>query len=121
MNIYDAIMAAADHIEAHPKLFDYQETTVPGCGSKGCAVGWIAYFQRVKQAFDLDELCQSAIGVRYWNDFVPRMDSLEKREDYWRVNAASCARTLRAYAGKYHAPAKPHLTGLPAHSARDLR
>lgn len=45
MNIRTAILSAADSIEKHPKLFDFDTMGIPDSdfGTPGCALGWIAF------------------------------------------------------------------------------
>lgn len=123
MEIYDAILAAADHIEAHPKEFDFGQPKVPkgpGCGSPGCALGWIgAFYGRPDDKyFGYRRVAREILGLspedrrdsqgRTWGDgdgdegdaFYNRMDEFESE---WQWNVAACARALRLYAKKYHA------------------
>jgi hypothetical protein len=45
MNIYNAIMKAADQVETHPESFDFWVNDIPErCGSPGCALGWIGFY-----------------------------------------------------------------------------
>ena len=47
MNVREAILAAADHIETYPKKFSFASVEVPSrrsCGTPGCALGWIGHF-----------------------------------------------------------------------------
>lgn len=101
MNIYDAIMVAADHIERHPEEFEYgcvQVPDYPGCGAPGCALGWIARF------------AGDGHWTGTWTDdlmdvhdvtFYRRMDGFDGQ---WKSDASACAAALRAYARKFHAP-----------------
>lgn len=98
----------------HQDQFNYQCTLVPECGSPGCAVGWVAHFRGVMPSVRvIDEMCMDALGIQYWGTFVPRMDSLERPEEYWRSNADECAAVLRRYAARHHATDKAAVTGLP--------
>jgi hypothetical protein len=117
MSVYEAIMKAAEHIENHPKDFNYGSVCVPGeCGSPGCAVGWIGYFSNTNRGrFGLSEVCREALGLLpellYCGGTVSSYGAFENRMHQlapgWAFNAASCAKALRLYAAKYHAPAKP--------------
>lgn len=134
MQIYDAIMAAADQIEKRPKTFNFGISEVPrSCGSPGCALGWIGHFLGVWQAIAHgDVLTEVAIrmglhGVRGdWllrsgqRIFYARMGWLNGHDcatqiswGAWTGDAALCAKTLRAYAEMYHPLPKPEHTGLP--------
>src|SRR5882672_8207593 len=83
---------------------------------RGCALGWIGAF-----AFSRGELADYAlsfasgparmglgIGDAPIRDFYDRMDTISAKRDEdaesWRNDAVECARCLRLYAAKYHAP-----------------
>lgn len=136
MNIYDAIMKAADQIEEAPASFNFMSTRIPDrCGSPGCALGWIGLFAgRPKgvQWWSFAAVATHVLGLPDSTDFYHRMDDLTPfvrrltgESWQWRDNAKDCARNLRLYANKYHAvdpveiddtkiePAKPVITGIP--------
>lgn len=106
MDIYNAIMKAADHIERHPELFDFETMLVPACGTPGCALGWTAHFMQ----FDHEDANVGDFAAKMlpWSEgaFYEKMNRVfgAMRFD-WIGDAALCARTMRAYAAKYHAPA----------------
>lgn len=126
MNIYNAILKAADHIEGHPTEFKWMSVEVPKspeCGTPGCALGWIGTFAAVganKYGYDGISLVAAGheddISDQYWlgkpllgitqAEFYVRMNELFK-DHGWKHNAAVCAKTLRAYAEKYHGQQKP--------------
>lgn len=118
MNIREAILKAADHIEANPHRFDFDSVLVPGktCGSPGCALGWIAAFagQQSGKEFQTNDL----IGCGDL-EFYSRMDDIEAPFDgdkpalacHWMNSAPGCAEVLRLYADKYHPAEKPQ--GIP--------
>lgn len=94
MNVREAILKAADHIERNPHLYDYQKIYAPECGTTGCAIGWIGHFLGMSGK-DLDEICD-AIGTTH-SEFY------ERTEPTGNVVAQECAvRSLRAYADRYH-------------------
>lgn len=99
MNIREATLKAADHIEQNPEQFQYSAVTVPACGTKGCAAGWIAHFANAKEGESVteEEVSQKLLGVPYWT-FDERMDHLAPR---WMRSATECAKGLRLYAEKY--------------------
>lgn len=130
MNLYYAIIAAAEQIEKHPGSFKFTTSCVPkdDCGSPGCALGWVAHFAGYEgPPADHDLTMMSAVGA-FARDFmkVPlsnnernaemsfygRMDRLEPGDaPYpWIDDAAICAKTLRLYAKKYHAHEKQRPT-----------
>lgn len=110
MNIYNAIMAAADSIELRPALFDFGRIKIPACGTPGCAVGWIGHYLGLPtgEGIHLVEKAIGDIGI-----FYNRMASIHQTtadSGWWRDSAEICANNLRAYAAKYHAPS---ITGIP--------
>lgn len=111
MNLYNAIMQAANFIDQNPEQFVFMETDIPGhCGSPGCALGWIHYFSRIKStqyahSIDAEALFPQDRG-RMDFAFYARMD-LVGENFRWRHDAHQCARTLRLYAEKYHGHEKP--------------
>jgi len=115
MNVYEAIMKAADHIERHPNEFMFTAAFCPekpGCGSPGCALGWIGAFMGLG-ARGFMEVAMRLTGERFStadDTFYGRMNNLNGKRVDWRKNPDKCARALRLYAAKYHAPAKPRRT-----------
>ena len=105
MEIRDAILKAADHIERNPGLFSFIASHIPSdCGTPGCAVGWINYFGgHARRAGGV--INSSPLGVDE-TSFYHRMNRLGFG---WMHAAASAAQGLRAYADKYHPAAKPPL------------
>jgi hypothetical protein len=141
MNIYEAIMKAADQIEEDPSSFRFSATGIPhACGTPGCALGWIGFYAGMRRqalkyvSFEdvarMLDLCSTV--------FYTRMDDLTsgflRNRYWWRNEAATCAKSLRKYAEKYHgheksieaviadirvakpepAPAAPRPIGIPA-------
>src|ERR1700744_3923576 len=120
MNIYTAIMKAADQVERHPEEFKFSTTEKPGCGPPGCAIGWIGFMLGIedKPGFCyITPVCKE-LGVSDYR-FYCRLDKLtgftigpppmsEKvLARRWTRNASECARGLRLYAEKYHGHEKP--------------
>lgn len=105
MNIYNAIMQAADHIESHPRQFNYSSTDIPEaphCGTPGCAIGWTAFFAGVRSFRSMAE--------HYFGGdmlFYSRMNDFDGPADNWMNDPQICARNLRLYAEKYHGHEKP--------------
>lgn len=133
MDIRQAILKAADHIERQPHLFSFKEWLMPNdCGSPGCAIGWIGVFSETvveKSCHDgierrsgvASDVCPAVLGIKA-EDFYDRMDSIDQTTDFdkrWRRNAGTCARSLRAYADKYHPDASRAL--IPDNVARIFR
>lgn len=121
-DIYTALMKAADHIKHNPKNFMFSASGVPcanECGTPGCAMGWIAAymghesgteFYAAHKELGLSPEAQDNVpshGAHVSFAFYNRMDSIHGSYR-WRCYADECARSLRLYAAKYHAP-KPAL------------
>lgn len=112
MNIRQAILAAADHIEGNPADFNFFKIDVPdSCGTPGCALGWIGHFLRVKPAYRVAITMDVARAMGFppqetlpeYGDttvFYDRMDVVS--DGIWRLDFAKCAAALRAYADKFH-------------------
>ena len=111
MQIREAILKAADQIEAHPYDFMFSSVCIPedNCGSPGCALGWIAFFLGAElpafpghQEWDVVR-ATVALGIPSHGhvdcEFYRRLDSFLSG---WRENADLCALALRLYADKYH-------------------
>jgi hypothetical protein len=124
MNIRDAILKAADHIERNPAEFRFASIAIPGgpgCGTPGCALGWIGAFGGLEAAchgfnrsanemleLPSEFLSGSLHGPTIEYAFYNRMDALCGSIS-WRVSASECARSMRLYADKYHpATDKPY-------------
>ena len=125
MNIRNAILKAADHIEANPSLFTFSEIFIPNdCGTPGCALGWIGFFANAAKNMNnwwanaykdsprctlsavTDDDHPSEMGIDQ-GVFYNRMDDLSKirhngRFVSWHHNAKECATSLRIYADEYH-------------------
>jgi hypothetical protein len=106
MNIRDAILKAADHIERHPGDFDFGSAMVPHtCGSPGCALGWLGHF--IGGCTTYRHVCDRVFGIDEYK-FYERLTEAEMgpKPDWsygtWHRDAGVCARVLRLYADKYH-------------------
>jgi hypothetical protein len=115
MNIREAILKAADSIQAYPQLFNWSsvQTANPECGTPGCALGWIAFHAGVADS-DFTKTCElMSIHRGEHGTFYMRMNSVCGNPQTWKESAGECARTLRLYADKYHPAeaAAPH--GIP--------
>lgn len=119
MNVREAILKAADHIESHPDQFNFGSVEVPHkCGTPGCAVGWIQHFMNKDRGQMIDARCFTGrleCGIARTEDvFYGRMDSFAVGQ--WRHCADLCAKALSLYADKYH-PSEPR-QGIPDSVAR---
>lgn len=117
MEIRQAILAAADQIEAQPHRFAFGFVEIPRVKDKyagGCALGWIGTFALEKSPWNSYSSVLPALGIGdpssgRESTFYARMDQINNK---WRLDAKVCAKGLRKYADKYH-PAVKH-TGIPA-------
>lgn len=122
MDIYSAVMKAADHIERNPQEFNFNTAIIPrsaGCGTPGCALGWIGTFAGLWESWGgCGDLVPGYLGLspgthpRYGGAtnphptfaFYSRMDAAYGSHE-WIHGAAECANALRLYAAKYLKPA----------------
>lgn len=107
MNIYQAIMRAADHIEARPELFDFYAGNVPECDSPACAVGWIGHFAGMPAWTDHTDSTRALFGLDHWV-WIERVFGRQWGDPGTRT-ADKVPGLLRAYANKYHADQKPDI------------
>lgn len=127
MQIRDAILAAASHIERNPGRFKFDEIAVPErdaheCGAPGCAIGWVAHFTglefprtggglcphhkpQIMRVHDDSNVCSRVFGCGH-DELYSRLDALDIG---WMHAASACARALRLYADKYHLAPAPIL------------
>jgi hypothetical protein len=137
MTPYQAVMAAADHIETNPAQFDFLTYSLPTgthCGTPGCALGWIAFFGLVEGA---DAGTWSRERLREFHpllderSFYARMNAIAPAKRFnekcphfnagqyvWTQDPQLCAETLRKYAQTHLAPAKQPVaveSEVPAH------
>lgn len=111
LDLYGVIMRAADHIEAHPREFDFASTSIPsipGCGIAGCALGWIGYFAGVRGGIvkvagyePSSTVVSTVLGITAIT-FYSRMNAIGMGMVHWSIFAKDCARCLRLYAEQYH-------------------
>ena len=125
MNIFDAIMAAADHIEGNPAEFKFSSCQVPSrahCGTPGCALGWIACFYG-KEPGRASYPFMPEFGLPSDAAFYDRMRTLARQSPnperkFWQEDAGLCAATLRLYAKHYHGHEKVRVPDWEAMAAR---
>lgn len=125
MQIREAILKAADHIEANPGEFNFCSAGVPygpGCGTPGCALGWIGAFagHRMRgEGYGFSGVAADVLGLPTASEhrdvgiahdaadqFYRMMDLFS---DDWRFNAVDCAAALRTYADRYHPEEYPEV------------
>jgi hypothetical protein len=100
MNIRDAILEAAAHIERNPDDFNFHSIEKPShCGTPGCAIGWIGVFAGIEEEHpSWLSAIKRQTGIDA-HDFYKKMSDIQLG---WIFEAASCAITMRLYADKYH-------------------
>ena len=106
MNVYEALLKAADHIERNPDLFDFYTERVPECGTPGCALGWAAYFMRLP-FHNVGDFAQQMMPVKYGDcaegAFYERMNAaLADPKCEWTEDSALCAQGMRLVAEKHY-------------------
>lgn len=102
MNTRTAMLLAADSIENHPELFDYNSTLVPDdCGTPGCAFGWIAFHFGYKSRHEFGGFSELAEKHGIAEPIVFYLNMTALNFD-WDRNPKLCATTLRLYADQYH-------------------
>ena len=117
MTIYEAIMKAADHIEANPNLFDFGNVTTPyDDNGSACAIGRILQYRGFGHRMYVGLLVPAFLGITE-QEFFDRIGAINEQlgglgPNTWKVLPCECAASLRLYADKYHAPARV-FTGLP--------
>lgn len=109
MNIYSAIMKAADQIERYPDSYRFMETEVPRTAgptkpqAQGCALGWISHFLGIRAGasyeliFNLNVLPEHAFEDDPALAFYRHLDDLTGVPG-WQTKAAKAAAALRLYA-----------------------
>lgn len=121
MDIYHAVLAAANQIERRPDLFDFMESSVPpDCGTPGCVLGWISHFIDARGRAPIDKTAE-ILGFKpddIWigsadRKFYAEMDSLAGvgysdfpshylyKWNSWRFRPTECARLLRLFAKRF--------------------
>jgi hypothetical protein len=108
MEIRDAILAAADSIEAQPHRFSFISVNIPdpnGTHSQGCGLGWISSYTNAderERGYQFGSALP-ALGLKYdihgCDTFYSRMADFD---DEWTDSGFKCAKALRKYANKYH-------------------
>jgi hypothetical protein len=90
MDIYNAIMRAADVIETNPALYAFQKNIVPACGSPGCLIGHIgAHLGHTGQSVFMGDTW-TALG------FDPESrDSVLQKMDYFKWSVTERPHHLR--------------------------
>ncbi len=116
MEIREAILKAADHIQANPGEFDFQASYVPDCGTPGCALGWIGYFAGMKRGVTGNYQVSSTVFGFGSPDFYDRITELTSNA--WHTSTTNCAHALRLYADKYHPETTEEYPAIRAELAR---
>jgi hypothetical protein len=104
MNIRNAFLRAADHIERNPKDYDFCNNEKPTCDTPGCLIGWVGVFAQVQARSDpglytID--VAKAIG-HSWQD-IAAFANERGLEGYSHI-PEQAAKLLRAFAEE-HFPA----------------
>jgi len=103
MNIYDAIMKAAEHVERTPADYNFNRLYVPDkCGTTGCMLGWIGFF--LGMFGQTNVAVKKAIGLPHPGAYT-FLTEMSGGNAYMESNVEA-AKTMRLYAEKHHAPPK---------------
>lgn len=108
MNIREAILHAADHIERNPRAYQFDTNSKPKCGTPGCLLGWIGHFAGIEATDDsYMDVVAKVIGHEwmYMGDLADELGL-----GGYTVDAKRAASVLRAYADRHHPAPKP---GIP--------
>lgn len=109
MNIRQAFLASADHIEAHPARFNFtNETRTPrSIASRACYLGWVAFFmgepadQDCGSSGENSPLCTKLLGITF-AEFQGRLSPIVSALGASYNDARHAPAVLRTYADKYH-------------------
>lgn len=104
MNIRQAILAAADHIERNPEQYDFNGLTVPEPGCQACMLGFVGMFLGMSGATNND--VKRALNPEHVHGFYEILEGLLGNCSYVD-SAGSAATALRRYADKYFPAAEP--------------
>jgi hypothetical protein len=115
MKMRTAILKAADSIEASPQLFAFESIVCPdaGCGTPGCALGWIGFHANApKRDYIYNSSGSQISGYPFIGDLADPIgvtdqefySRMEDFNDYWSSDAVQCAKAMRQYADKFHPP-----------------
>jgi hypothetical protein len=101
MNIRQAILKAADHIEKTPGAYQFTNNDKPDCGTPGCMFGWVGVFAGIECGNNLAYVSEVEQALGY------RVTGLAKLADEHGISGyTTCPKTaaqlLRLFAGKYH-------------------
>lgn len=102
-----AIYRAADRIERNPKLWSFAKTSIPDCGTPGCALGWIGVelgFEQRAGIFGVGVALYPELANIYTtpgNAMSKFYDAMSDIDWKWTSDAGVAAKTMRAYADKY--------------------
>ena len=116
MNIRKAILKAADSIEKHEDQYRFGSIDIPdGCGTPGCALGWIGHHLGWKEEEYVDgdffDSISKVLGIEHHNRFYDRMDDIGP-EFFALWTPQEAADGLRKYADVWH-PAQRAERSLP--------
>jgi len=111
MNIREAMLKAADHIEQQPQSYNFRSVESPACGAPGCMWGWVGHYLGVKKkrAEAYSSSVTEAVG-HHWSNIANFGDrhGLDPRRC-----AADAAKTLRLFADAEFPAEAPKPRGIP--------
>lgn len=102
MNVRQAILAAADHIERNPASYEFYALYVPSDTScKACMLGWVGYMLGMHG--EPNNAVKRRLGLPAFDGYLLISETSGLR-DFHCIEQV--CKALRAYADKYH-PAAP--------------
>ena len=113
MNIRQAILLAADHIERHPEQYQFAFCRL--INGQGCMMTWVTHFMGYAHNSNAQDLSIEVWGVDT-NEWLRRTGGIfEGRRVLNRCDPMDSAKILRIYADRYH----PVTEAKPAQPAPD--
>lgn len=116
MNVREAILKAADHIERQPTSYEYVTNSKPDCGTPGCMAGWLGHFLGVEigGAGVYSEAVAKRLGYKLSTllDEFGRCDKSGYGYEH-QISPLAAAATLRVFADKHYPASEPEHIGIP--------
>lgn len=126
MKVYDALLAAADHIEQNPELYYFDSSEMPSQNGRGrgCMLAWIGELAQPGRFLGADAVAPYFMGVQPRAFFVEiaeichgmkfdDIDCQESRRFVCLRDPVQVARAMRIYAERHFKDADP-LPPIPA-------
>lgn len=106
MEIRQAILKAADHVQGHHGLYQFSPNVRPDCGTPGCMLGWTGFFLGIKADSCFTDRVAKALGHDHLGLALHALQTCGPFHLYAKASvdndADAAASVLRSYADKYH-------------------